>query len=534
MKKIIILSFMIIGGMLSCKKDFDSLSPEVSPNSFEIIKPISKDKAQKKFAQILSKAVYNDEAVRRFIHKEALKQFDRDYDILYGKVKNMEVKKGVSFKDALDVYAENDQTLDQIEKSAPLINILLPDLEFVGGMSAKKWDILENHIGVIPDLGNTNNTVYGNGDSICYVPKDEIPAYPILVVKDNERMKLKVAATKSSEAVYEFIDQIYNKKNETKGEWKTPLETKESILPTVPINNINKDLLNAMINDDITKCQRDHIYFKKTGESYQIRNDVKEFIKFFRLEKSALNRINEANSKGDQQLKEHRVYGRYATKEEILRGIWTDGAFEFEFTFSKLVGDKVQTTSFRKSFKGEELFRIPVVTNDHLSSNWFRHSRNAYNVKTDDMNKIETKWIDLTKGINHHGIPFPTDWNILNESSSINIDIIEVDNGELVEEFEEVEFSKQSKWSIETGITATIKNILTFNIKGSYGSSNSKTVKKNVKRSWTNNSDKIGNTDFYYKTPFFENNPALPKAKTLSPVITTIGSVNLIIRPERI
>ncbi|MDC1105343.1 hypothetical protein OAT16_01480 [Prolixibacteraceae bacterium] len=146
------------------------MNQSVNASAFEILPTISQSEAQTKFAKILSKAVYNDETVRSFIQKEALKQFDCDYDILYGKVKNQEVKEGLTFKQALDVYAEDVNTLDQIEKSAPLINILLPNLEFVGGMSAEKWDILDNNIGVIPDIGNLSNSVFSNGDSVSYIP----------------------------------------------------------------------------------------------------------------------------------------------------------------------------------------------------------------------------------------------------------------------------------------------------------------------------------------------------------------------------
>ncbi|QZE13034.1 hypothetical protein K4L44_10580 [Halosquirtibacter laminarini] len=182
----------------------------VDKSAFEVIKPISQGEAQRKFAQILSKAVYNNEAVRSFIHRESLKKFDNAYHVLYGKVKNMEVEAGVTFKQALDVYAEDVNTLDQIEKSAPLINIHIPDMAYLGGFSAEEWDISDNHVGVVPDLGNESNTVFGNGDSVYALLSTEVPTNPLLVVKNNTRVVLRSPATKSSEAVYDFVDDCYN------------------------------------------------------------------------------------------------------------------------------------------------------------------------------------------------------------------------------------------------------------------------------------------------------------------------------------
>lgn len=82
------------------------------------------ESAKKEFAKILSKAVYNEPSLRTFIKTEALKQFDRDYDVFYPAVKDKIVIDGLSFHDLLLKYCENPEVLETIEKKLPLLNLL--------------------------------------------------------------------------------------------------------------------------------------------------------------------------------------------------------------------------------------------------------------------------------------------------------------------------------------------------------------------------------------------------------------------------
>lgn len=44
---------------------------------------LDSESAKQEFAVILSKAVYENEALREFLKSEALTQFDKDYDVFY-------------------------------------------------------------------------------------------------------------------------------------------------------------------------------------------------------------------------------------------------------------------------------------------------------------------------------------------------------------------------------------------------------------------------------------------------------------------
>lgn len=57
--------------------------------------------AQIRFAKLLSQAASGSIEVRRFLKKEATKQFDNDYDVFYPLVKNKIVADGKSFRDIL-------------------------------------------------------------------------------------------------------------------------------------------------------------------------------------------------------------------------------------------------------------------------------------------------------------------------------------------------------------------------------------------------------------------------------------------------
>ena len=78
------------------------------------------------FAEVLSKAVYEREDVRAFLKKESLKQFDKNYDVLYELVKE-ETINGKSFRDILVSYS-SDKIIREIETNVSLLNILVPKI----------------------------------------------------------------------------------------------------------------------------------------------------------------------------------------------------------------------------------------------------------------------------------------------------------------------------------------------------------------------------------------------------------------------
>ena len=171
---------------------------------------LTKENAELLFAQILSKATYAEPQLRGFLKKVALEQNDNDYNIFYPLAKNRTVTDGKTFAEILQKYTKNDKELAQIEKSAPLLNVFVPDLSlFDDSLSV-------NHL----NIQDCNTPVYYNGkfyvdgsvtDSVSEETRGMLPLFHTFVVGESHRMKLKDGITRATgEASYTFVDDGYN------------------------------------------------------------------------------------------------------------------------------------------------------------------------------------------------------------------------------------------------------------------------------------------------------------------------------------
>lgn len=87
--------------VFSCSKDVINES-NVEKTENELISSESVKKNNLiQFAQILSRAVYKSEDLRVFLKTEALRMFDKNYDILYYPIRNKKVSGNLSFRDIL-------------------------------------------------------------------------------------------------------------------------------------------------------------------------------------------------------------------------------------------------------------------------------------------------------------------------------------------------------------------------------------------------------------------------------------------------
>src|SRR5690606_34445048 len=129
---------LVIGGIfflpLSCRETEMNLDPaEQIPE--EVVK---RHDNEIYFAKTLAKAVQEEKAIRDFIKDRSLEMFDKDYDVLYHMIKNMELSTGETFQSALYKYADSRQNFDDAVANLPLLNILVPKLP--DGFSAPTWD----------------------------------------------------------------------------------------------------------------------------------------------------------------------------------------------------------------------------------------------------------------------------------------------------------------------------------------------------------------------------------------------------------
>lgn len=144
------------------------------------------------FAEVLSKAVYEREDVRAFLKKESLKQFDKNYDVLYELVKE-ETINGKSFRDILVSYS-SDKIIREIETNVSLLNILVPKIALFK-VEPENLNTEDNEIPVAISR-DSETSLYLNGKKELSLQKGEVPSFHVFVVNENSRV---VAVNEESE-----------------------------------------------------------------------------------------------------------------------------------------------------------------------------------------------------------------------------------------------------------------------------------------------------------------------------------------------
>ena len=161
---IFIVSIFSIISFMSCNKEM------VIENESHVMGVSS---AQEAFAEVLSKAVSENQNLRSFIHSTALEQFDNDYDVFYPFVKDKIVEGDRSFRDILLEYTD-EASLESIEKTLPKLDILVPDWAWMGCFSINSWDPSDD-IAVSFNKPEGYVGVYHQGEYLGELPDGSFP-----------------------------------------------------------------------------------------------------------------------------------------------------------------------------------------------------------------------------------------------------------------------------------------------------------------------------------------------------------------------
>lgn len=336
----------------SCSSE-DFTTPQVQNTlkaeiPFNSIKMDENGQLKMKFAESLAKALFANKDLRRLVKEEALKKFDKDYDVIYQLVKNKRItptdytgknngkidksilsksSQGTTFRQALLPFFKNEAELIEIEQKLPLLTIFVPELP-LGYFSAETWDI--NDENQVPDVAirlNTTNDVPVIGkDGNKYVIEAELtPGFPIVVIKDNERVILKKTSSKQNsksaliDAQFEYLDDNFD----PEANWvPTP------IINNSEIDQVLIDSYNVWEGYAPGGWQRDYIYYglipsKTKG---QLTFNYKEHLTSFRLTgdpKIIFDIISRNSSPGDLDPSLVTDYRMGSSSG------WTDGNFEF-------------------------------------------------------------------------------------------------------------------------------------------------------------------------------------------------------------
>ncbi|MGY6545455.1 MAG: hypothetical protein ACXIU2_11675, partial [Cyclobacteriaceae bacterium] len=168
---------------LSCEQDYSD-NTEFKKKEIQI----NEKEAKITFALALRNAIFNEPELRNLIKEEALKMFNGDYDILYHTFKETLMKSGKSVHETILDYSENREKTNSAIQNLPLLTILVPDLI---DFTAFDWDSENELVDIAIDDVNDRKTAITaiSSDGEKYeIPRGYQPAYPIIVIKNNERI----------------------------------------------------------------------------------------------------------------------------------------------------------------------------------------------------------------------------------------------------------------------------------------------------------------------------------------------------------
>lgn len=492
--------------MFSCTQD-DNLF--VGENSVDV--PVKVElttaEAQTKFAEILSKAVAESEELRQFIRKEALSRFDNDNDVFYPFVKDKIVPGtgAQTFRNILLTYCSEEE-LKAIEKSQPLLNILVPDLTLFWEFNAQNWDTTSDEVAVFCRNDETNS-LYANGENIGQLPAGEVPGFPCLVIKNNERMRVNNAATRTVDGVgYEFISDAYDgsKHPQTRdSEFDESLETSISS----DLVQMTTDIARAVaayyeFRDIPSACQRDYIYYGITKENKPgtLNKKIREKLYRFKINANAFNAISD-DLRDPDLTESFSKKGRYLTKEEILQKIWTEGAFEIEFiSFISVEGNKDgMPKKIHLSCKPSDLFALTQIHVHHNNKTWFHRATNTY---TTDPDNLASKWVypERIGADFSNNFVLVEPWDLSKQSLSIHMEVCERDDEgeETIQKTIVNEYANKADFSLDGGGDAggiNLSSKLGYGFSSTHSETSIMTYKRNI------GSDDLGTLSFYFYDP---------------------------------
>ena len=428
MMKNFVLVFLVYLSVASCNESLNDIDKNVVSATF-LEQSESNLILKQKFSSALVKVLGQNEEVRSLIKEEALKQIDFDYDVLYCLIKDKQLKNGVTLEEYLEKYLTSDE-LKCIHKQLPTLTLFVPTLP-ENSFSVHSWNTIDELPAVAVKVSDNNDVkiYYGNGETEVF-PADIIPGFPVVVVKENERIVRngEILSKTVSENIEEtnliFVDEIFNnlhgkdlvntKTRANRPDRPVPLpkvDNPEDYLPA----NMKKTYEAYKIYKNTTGWQRDYIYYgiTPTTDKGPFDYNMKEFLVGFELMGDALGFYRKIADQDGDPKSSIPIGGVLPANSSIIT--WTEGEYEFKVT--TYVGSKSTIGTEYKSFfrlKPDQLFRAEV---ERVIS---RPGMPGYTVYK--LVGLKSKRVDLD-------LPL-FEWDLENYGATIKIAIEEVDGQE--------------------------------------------------------------------------------------------------------
>ena len=459
MMKNFVLVFLVYLSVASCNESLNDIDKNVVSATF-LEQSESNLILKQKFSSALVKVLVQNEEVRSLIKEEALKQIDFDYDVLYCLIKDKQLKNGVTLEEYLEKYLTSDE-LKCIHKQLPTLTLFVPTLP-ENSFSVHSWNTIDELPAVAVKVSDNNDVkiYYGNGETEVF-PADIIPGFPVVVVKENERIVRngEILSKTVSENIEEtnliFVDEIFNnlhgkdlvntKTRANRPDRPVPLpkvDNPEDYLPA----NMKKTYEAYKIYKNTTGWQRDYIYYgiTPTTDKGPFDYNMKEFLVGFELMGDALGFYRKIADQDGDPKSSIPIGGVLPANSSIIT--WTEGEYEFKVT--TYVGSKSTIGTEYKSFfrlKPDQLFRAEV---ERVIS---RPGMPGYTVYK--LVGLKSKRVDLD-------LPL-FEWDLENYGATIKIAIEEVDG----QETEVNSISSSIEFATNFGFDASFGEKVKFGVK---------------------------------------------------------------------
>jgi len=516
MNKNIFLGLIIsLLALTSCNRDV--VNEPFTEQNFR--KPSAKEVSMEKFTGILSKATYEREDVRDFLKKEAIAQFDKNYDVFYPLVKGKNIG-GETFRNILISYS-SEVEIEEIEKNVPFLNILIPKIAFFD-VNPEDLDTTDKEIPVAISK-NRVMALYLNGKKDFEVEKGQIPNFHTFVVNENTRViPIEDLNPQAGVGVQENITGI----NGSSYAFKSPNYdgTKANIQP---FSVVKKDPGQRAIdaykyfykNDgsiNQKSLQRDYIYYGITPQNREgsLNRYVSEYLSFIEVSPSLYFRISDQIGTGSQNddpyIKEWETneYKRGLSLKELIGRMWSSGSYNFVFEITRSNND--ETISVRIPLRPDEIWDFNIQHRRQHGSFWKR-SRNFYWINPADFTSKRVNLSDRNASLGK--------WNLSEESLYRFVDVYEEDEVGIKKTYSRTyesvrvsssKFSGDIKTDIGLGWTDSNGNG-SVNIKESGGASVSDSESTTFRETITvtaeryEASDHLGRVKIYFYEPIIDH-----------------------------
>lgn len=459
------------------------------------------------FASVLSKAVYERKDVRALLKSEAVKQFDKNYDILYANIMDEDIN-GQTLHDILAEYS-SEKVISEIENKMPLLNILFPKISMFD-VIPENYNPEDNEIPVAVSK-DTITSLYFNGECTDNLQKGEIPSFYVFVVNENSRVDVS-PLTRSGNRTYTFKSPNFDGTKDV----QCPLtraaantSTRSADIGADKVGSKAIQAFNYFNKDDGSiysrALQRDYIYYGLTPTNREgaLNHSVSEYLNFIEIDPDTYFRIIDKDlpeaSRLDPYIQhdETSQKSRKLTESELIDRMWTKGSYDFRMEVQTSLNQTPQIIYI--PLKPEEIWNFNITVK-HRNHTMFRSAKYTYTI---DPDKFTSKQVDLTSKDYSLG-----KWNIADESLYRYITFVEEDEGNTIETTSTIESTriKSNKFNgnvkLDLGL-GTNKASTSVGIEAN----NSNTTKetKTVKVTRTETSDNLGKTTIYFYDPIIES-----------------------------